>query len=268
MIRIEHIWKTFTMGEQVLHALRDVSETITNGEHVAIMGPSGSGKSTLLNILGCLDRPTQGAYYLNENRVENLSEADLAQIRLREIGFIFQSFHLIPRLDALGNVELPMTLGGVGRDERRERALHALRAVGLDDRAKHRPAELSGGQKQRVAIARATVMEPRILLADEPTGNLDSNSGRQVLDLLENLNHNGITLIVVTHDPNVARRAQRTIVLRDGMILRRLPASEITDLATLFSPLSDAETATAPTSLSSSSTTAPAASHPSQRDEA
>ncbi len=267
MIRIEHVWKTFTLGEQTLHALRDVSETIVEGEYVAIMGPSGSGKSTLLNILGCLDRPTQGAYYLNENRVENLSEVELAQIRLREIGFIFQSFHLIPRLDALANVELPMTLGGVDRSERRERALQALRAVGLDDRAKHRPAELSGGQKQRVAIARATVMQPRILLADEPTGNLDSNSGRQVLDLLENLNRSGITLIIVTHDPNVARRAQRTIVLRDGMILRRLPASEITDLATLFSPLSDLESTTMQEPLSVARPPASNDFHANQREK-
>jgi putative ABC transport system ATP-binding protein len=234
MIRVEDLWRTYFMGDQELHALKAVDEEVVDGEHVAIMGPSGSGKSTLLNIIGCLDKPTRGRYFLNDREVGSLEPEELAHIRLHQIGFIFQSFHLVPRLTALGNVELPMIFDGIPPAERRERAAEALNAVGLERWSAHRPAELSGGQKQRVAIARATIMGPSILLADEPTGNLDSTSGTQVLDLLDELNSAGMTLVVVTHDPNVARRANRVLVLRDGEIVRRVGGASVTDLATLF----------------------------------
>ncbi|MBW2272131.1 MAG: ABC transporter ATP-binding protein [Deltaproteobacteria bacterium] len=234
MIRLEGIWKTYTMGDQQLHALQDVEEVIESGEHVAIMGPSGSGKSTLLNIIGCLDKPSRGTYELDGREVAALEPDDLSRVRLHEIGFVFQSFHLVPRLDALANVALPMTFAGITRGERTELARAALEAVGLADWAHHRPGELSGGQKQRVAIARATVMHPSLLLADEPTGNLDSNSGSQVLELLQHLNREGITLITVTHDPNVARLADRVLVLRDGAIVRRVPGHDVRDLGSLF----------------------------------
>ncbi len=234
MIRVEDLWRTYRMGEEEVHALQGVSETIEDGEHVAIMGPSGSGKSTLLNVLGCLDSPTRGTYFLAGEDVAGLPEERLAEIRLRRIGFIFQSFHLVPRLSALENVALPMIFAGVDPRERRERAEQALVAVGLSDRADHRPSELSGGQKQRIAIARATIMEPGLLLADEPTGNLDSRSGAQVLDLLGELRRSGRTLIVVTHDPGVARRAERVLVMRDGRVVKRVASAEVTDLAGLF----------------------------------
>ena len=235
MIELENIWRTYTMGGEELHALAGVSETIAEGEHVAVMGPSGSGKSTMLNMLGCLDRPTSGSYRLAGRQVADLTDEELSRVRQTEIGFVFQSYPLVPRLDAAANVELPMIFAGVPRTERRERVRKAMQGVGVADRAKHRPAEMSGGQRQRVAIARATVMEPKILLADEPTGNLDSASGNQVLDLLENMSADGLTLIVVTHDPAVARRADRVIVLGDGRIVRRMAGSEVTDLARLFS---------------------------------
>jgi len=233
VIRLENIWKTFVMGEETLHALKAVTETISTGEHIAIMGPSGSGKSTLLNILGCLDRPSQGTYFFEEREVDALDPDELARIRLHEIGFVFQSFHLVPRLNALANIELPMTLAELSRTERRERALDALRSVGLEAWANHRPSELSGGQKQRVAIARAITMQPRILLADEPTGNLDTQSGEQILEILEGLSQRGITLAVVTHDPAVAKRADRILELRDGEIVQRVSASEFTAAAAL-----------------------------------
>jgi putative ABC transport system ATP-binding protein len=234
VIRLEDIWKTFVMGEQTLHALKAVTETIPSGEHVSIIGPSGSGKSTLLNILGCLDKPSRGQYFLNDRAVEGLDPDELAQLRLNEIGFVFQSFHLVPRLDALANVELPLILAGIARAERRERARGVLESVGLADRASHRPAELSGGQKQRVAIARAISMQPRLLLADEPTGNLDTRSGEQILDLLGELNQKGLTLAVVTHDPEVARRADRILEMRDGEIIRRLSSAEISAANPIF----------------------------------
>ena len=234
MIRVEDLWRTYEIGGHALHALRGVTETIDDGSHVAIMGPSGSGKSTLLNLLGCLDSPTRGKYFLGGEDVAGLSEDALAEVRLRRIGFIFQSFHLVPRLTALQNVELPMIFGGLNPAERRERAEAALESVDLVDRASHKPNELSGGQKQRVAIARATVMGPGLLLADEPTGNLDSRTGAQVLDLLARLQAEGRTLVVVTHDPGVARRADRVLVLRDGEIVRRVSGADVTDLGSLF----------------------------------
>jgi putative ABC transport system ATP-binding protein len=234
VIRLEDIWRTFVMGDQSLHALKAVTETISAGEHVAIIGPSGSGKSTLLNILGCLDKPTRGQYFFDDRAIEALEPDELAQLRLNEIGFIFQAFHLVPRLDAAANIELPMTLAGISRKERSERAREALESVGLGDRAKHRPAELSGGQKQRVAIARAVSMQPRLLLADEPTGNLDTHSGEQILDMLQELNRKGITLAVVTHDPEVAKRADRVLEMRDGEIVRRVSAAEVSDANPIF----------------------------------
>ena len=234
MIRVEDLWRTYEMGGQQLHALAGVNEEIDDGEHVAIIGPSGSGKSTLLNILGCLDSPTRGRYFLAGEDVAQLPDDELAETRLRRIGFIFQSFHLVPRLTALENVELPMIFAGLLPSERRARAREALEAVGLSDRASHKPSELSGGQKQRIAIARATIMGPDLLLADEPTGNLDTRSGTQILDLLCELNRQGRTLIVVTHDPVVARRADRVLVMRDGEIVRRVAGADVRDLSSLF----------------------------------
>ena len=234
MIRVEDLWRTYQMGDHELHALRAVNEVIEDGEHVAIMGPSGSGKSTFLNVLGCLDSPTRGKYCLAGHDVAGLADDALAEIRLRRLGFIFQSFHLVPRLTALQNIELPLIFAGKSPTERKELATAALVSVGLSDRADHKPSELSGGEKQRVAIARATIMEPGLVLADEPTGNLDTRSGKQVLDLLGELPRQGRTLIVVTHDPNVARRADRVLVMRDGEIVKRVSSTDVTDLRSLF----------------------------------
>jgi putative ABC transport system ATP-binding protein len=221
MIRLEGISRTFDVGGEPVRALRDVTETIDSGAHVAIMGPSGSGKSTLLNIVGCLDRPDRGTYELDGRDVSRLDESELSLVRRHTIGFVFQFFHLVPRLTALENVELPMIFAGIEPSERRERAMGRLRGVGLEPRASHRPDQLSGGERQRVAIARATVLDPKLLLADEPTGNLDSASGRQVLEILQHMNAEGLTLVVVTHDPGVARRAGRVLVLNDGCIVHR-----------------------------------------------
>ena len=239
MIRVDDVWRTYRMGDEDLHALRAVSEEIADGEHVAIMGPSGSGKSTLLNIIGCLDSPTSGRYQLGGREVASLGSDELAELRLNRIGFIFQSFHLVPRLSALENVELPMVFAGIPLAERRRRAEAALDTVGLSPWAGHRPSELSGGQKQRVAISRATIMGPDLLLADEPTGNLDTRSGTQVLNLLDQLNDEGKTLLVVTHNPSVARRADRVLVLHDGEIIRRVEGSSVTELAALFAERGD-----------------------------
>jgi len=206
------------MGTETVHALREVSLEIHRGEYVAIMGPSGSGKSTLMNLVGCLDTPTGGTYELNGNQVSEMNDNQLAEIRNREIGFIFQTFNLLPRSDALRNVELPLVYAGIGKRERREIALHALTSVGLADRVHHKPNELSGGQRQRVAVARALVNKPSILLADEPTGNLDSKTGTEIMALFEELSSRGNTIIVVTHEEEIARQARRIIRIRDGLI--------------------------------------------------
>ena len=227
MIELRGIERTFEVGGQPVHALAGIDELIGEGEHVAIMGSSGAGKSTLLNILGCLDRPSAGSYVLDGRDVARLSEAELTEVRRHKIGFVFQSFHLVPRLTAAANVDLPMLFAGLRKAERRERVARALAAVGLSARADHRPDQLSGGERQRVAIARAIVLGPKILLADEPTGNLDSRSGNAVLELLEKMRAEGLTLVVVTHDPNVARRADRVLTLRDGKILLRAPGHDI-----------------------------------------
>ncbi len=218
MIELQHVSRDFQVGDQTVHALDDVSLKLTPGEYVSTMGPSGSGKSTLLNLIGLLDRATSGHYLLDDEDVTTFSDAQQAQTRNRRIGFVFQAFHLVPRLTAAENVELPLMLAGVAPEERRRRVAATLDSLELGDRAHHKPDQLSGGQRQRVAIARATVTEPAVLLADEPTGNLDHRSGRGVIDVLESLNARGITLIVVTHDPAVGERARRRILMRDGRI--------------------------------------------------
>jgi putative ABC transport system ATP-binding protein len=219
VIELRGLTRHFRVGDQTVRALQDVSLTIPDGDYLALMGPSGSGKSTLLHLLGCLDRPTGGSYVLDGHEVGTLPEGELAQIRSRKIGFVFQFFHLVPRLTAAGNVELPMILAGIRPSERRARVAKALAAVGLTDRASHRPDQLSGGQRQRVAIARATVMGPSILLADEPTGNLDRASGKEIIELIERMNRDGLTVVVVTHDPEVGGRARRILKLVDGRIV-------------------------------------------------
>jgi putative ABC transport system ATP-binding protein len=219
VIELSGVERTYSVGGQPVRALRDVQLTIEAGEYVSIMGPSGSGKSTLLHILGCLDRPTAGSYRIAGQETANVTENELSRLRRYQIGFVFQFFHLVPRLTASGNVELPMIFAGIAPDERRRRAQQALEVVGLSPRAGHRPDQLSGGEQQRVAIARAVVMEPALLLADEPTGNLDSASGREVITLMETMNQRGLTLIVVTHDPKTAERARRSIRLSDGRIV-------------------------------------------------
>jgi putative ABC transport system ATP-binding protein len=226
-IELEDLWRSYQVAGEALHALKGVSLRIPAGGYLAVMGPSGSGKSTLLNVLGCLDRPTRGSYRLGGREVQALSDDELSRVRGHEIGFVFQSFHLVPRLTAAENVALPLVLAGVAPEERAARAAAALEAVGLAPRAQHRPNALSGGESQRVAIARATVMQPQVLLADEPTGNLDSGAGRQIMELLERMNARGLTLVVVTHDPNVGRRAREVILLRDGEIVRRLAGREL-----------------------------------------
>lgn len=220
VIQTEELWKTYEMGAEKLHALRGVSIEIHKGEYVAIMGPSGSGKSTLMNLIGCLDSPSKGSYWLAGRLVSQLDDDELAYIRNKEIGFVFQTFNLLPRATALHNVELPMIYNGTGTEERLQRAKAALAQVDLKDRMLHKPNELSGGQRQRVAIARALVNKPSILLADEPTGNLDSQTGEEIMALFAHLHEQGNTIILVTHEPDIAAHAHRVIRLRDGKIER------------------------------------------------
>ncbi len=219
MITLENIQRIFPVGDQQVHALRDINLHITPGEYVSIMGPSGSGKSTLLNLLGLLDHATSGTYRLTGDDVTELSDEKLAHIRRERIGFVFQFFHLVPRLTAAQNIELPLTLSGIPPEQRHEKVRKVLTAMGIEDRADHRPDQLSGGQRQRVAIARATIMEPQLILADEPTGNLDRASGKEVVDILEDLNQKGITLLVVTHDPELGARSVRSLRMVDGSIV-------------------------------------------------
>ena len=219
MIQLNDIHRIFQVGDQEVRALDNVNFNVSSGEYLSIMGPSGSGKSTLLNLLGLLDRPSSGTYLLNDQNVTAFSDNDQARTRRNKIGFVFQFFQLLPRLTAQENVELPMMLDGISPNERKQRASDVLDAMGLSDRSHHRPDQLSGGQRQRVAIARATVMKPDILLADEPTGNLDSKSGLDVIEILEDLNRKGLTLIIVTHDADIGGRALRHIRMLDGRIV-------------------------------------------------
>ncbi len=213
-----NLQRRYTMGGEIIHALRGVDITIESDEYVAIMGPSGSGKSTLMNMIGCLDTPDDGEYWLNGKLVSEMKDNELAKVRNKEVGFVFQTFNLLPRANALHNVEMPLIYGGMKRKERLERAADALTRVGLSDRMGHRPSEMSGGQRQRVAVARALVTEPSILLADEPTGNLDTATGQEIMSLFDELHAAGNTILLVTHEAEVARHADRAIVLRDGSV--------------------------------------------------
>ncbi|HEY2392983.1 MAG TPA: ABC transporter ATP-binding protein [Candidatus Angelobacter sp.] len=218
IICTEDLWKTYQMGTEQVHALRGVNLRIDRGEYVAIMGPSGSGKSTLMNLIGCLDTPTQGRYWLNSNLVSELDDDELARIRNKEIGFVFQTFNLLARATALHNVELPLIYSGTPSEERIARAKGALQAVDLGERMNHKPNELSGGQRQRVAIARALVNNPSIILADEPTGNLDSQTGNEIMRLMEDLHKKGNTIVLVTHEADIAEHAYRVVHIRDGVV--------------------------------------------------
>jgi putative ABC transport system ATP-binding protein len=218
IIRTLGLKKNYDLGAETVHALRGVDLTVQRNEYIAIMGPSGSGKSTFMNLIGCLDTPTSGEYWLNDQPVADRTDDELARIRNREIGFVFQTFNLLPRATALHNVELPLIYGGVPAKERKPRAEEMLRKVGLGDRMNHRPAELSGGQRQRVAVARALINNPSILLADEPTGNLDSQTGNEIMALFQELHDNGQTIVLVTHEHDIAEHAERVVTLRDGVI--------------------------------------------------
>jgi putative ABC transport system ATP-binding protein len=225
VISVENLWKTYQMGGQAVHALQGITLDIRHNEYVAIMGPSGSGKSTLMNLIGCLDSPTQGQYLLNGHLVSELDDDQLARIRNKEIGFVFQTFNLLARASALHNVELPLIYNGTPSVERLERARAALAAVNLEERMDHRPNELSGGQRQRVAIARALINRPSIILADEPTGNLDSKTGDEIMALFDELHRGGNTIVLVTHEPDIAEYAHRVVTIRDGVIASDHPSS-------------------------------------------
>lgn len=226
VIVVEDLWKTYSMGEQEVHALQGISLRIRHNEYVAIMGPSGSGKSTLMNLIGCLDTPTRGRYWLSGHLVSDLNDDELARIRNKEIGFVFQTFNLLARATALHNVELPLIYNGTPASERLDRAEEALRSVNLDSRMNHKPNELSGGQRQRVAIARALVNRPSIILADEPTGNLDSKTGDEIMALFDNLHAHGNTIVLVTHEPDIAEYAHRVVHIRDGKIFSDQPSAK------------------------------------------
>jgi putative ABC transport system ATP-binding protein len=231
LIETRDLWKTYVMGSEEIHALRGVSIQIARGEYVAIMGPSGSGKSTLMNLIGCLDTPTRGSYLLNEKEVASMNDDELARIRNQEIGFVFQTFNLLPRATALHNVELPLIYAGVPSKDRQEQAREALAKVELTERASHRPNELSGGQRQRVAIARALVNNPSILLADEPTGNLDSKTGNEIMGVFERLHAAGNTIVLVTHEADIAAYAHRVISIRDGQVERDVRREAVSAVA-------------------------------------
>jgi putative ABC transport system ATP-binding protein len=228
IIETRDLWKTYVMGSEEIHALRGVNIIIESGEYVAIMGPSGSGKSTLMNLIGCLDTPSKGSYLLNGKQVSEMNDNELARIRNEEIGFVFQTFNLLPRASALHNVELPLIYAGVPAKDRQERAKDALKKVELEERMMHKPNELSGGQRQRVAIARALVNNPSILLADEPTGNLDSKTGVEIMALFERLHTGGNTIVLVTHEADIAAHAHRVIHIRDGQVERDVPSERLT----------------------------------------
>lgn len=228
LIEVKDLAKVYTMGEEKIHAIRNMSFNITKNEYVALMGPSGSGKSTLMNILGCLDSPTSGTYILNNTDVSKMSDSELAEVRNKQIGFVFQTFNLLPRLSALENVALPLVYAGMSKTARNERAMHVMEKVGLADRMSHKPNELSGGQRQRVAIARALVNDPAIILADEPTGNLDTKTSIEIMSIFEAIHNAGNTVILVTHEPDIADHAHRIIRLRDGKIESDLPNAHIT----------------------------------------
>jgi len=239
LISIKDLNKTYIMGTEKVEALKTVSLDIAKNEYVALMGPSGSGKSTLMNLLGCLDSPTRGEYWLNGTEVSSMDDSELAEVRNKEIGFVFQTFNLMPRLSALENVALPLVYAGIGKEERLEKARKVLESVGLGDRVMHKPNELSGGQRQRVAVARALVNDPAIILADEPTGNLDSKTSYEIMGLFELIHKAGNTVILVTHEQDIAMHAHRIVRLRDGLIESDQPNDNIVSVATVPAPVEE-----------------------------